>query len=149
MTVGYHHRGGVEVPDYRCMGQAIQTARRPCHTVPGGVDPAISQLLLDTVTPVALDVALSVQAELEARADQADALRRSHVERARHQAELARRRYLAVDPDNRLVADNLEADWNDALRRLDDATTTTNSEPPPPPRQSHRRAQGPRPVTRR
>jgi DNA invertase Pin-like site-specific DNA recombinase len=122
MTVGYHRRGGVEVPDYRCMGQAIQTGSPPCHTVPGAtIDPAISQLLLDTVTPVALDVALSVQAELEARAEQADALRRSHVERARHAAELARRRYLAVDPDNRLVADSLEADWNDALRRLNDA----------------------------
>ena len=122
MTVGYHRRGDIEVPDYRCMGQAIQTGSPPCHTVPGAtIDPAIAQLLLDTVTPVALDVALTVQAELEARADDADALRRSHVERARHHAELARRRYLAVDPDNRLVADSLEADWNDALRRLNDA----------------------------
>ena len=49
---------------------------------------------------------------------EADQLRRSHVERARHHAELARRRYLAVDPDNRLVADTLEADWNDTLRAL-------------------------------
>jgi hypothetical protein len=73
---------------------------------------------LDTLTPLALEVALSVQAELEARADEADRLRRSHVERARHRAELARRRYLAVDPDNRLVADSLEGDWNDALRAL-------------------------------
>ncbi len=122
MTVGYHQRLGVEVPDYRCMGQAIQTGSAPCHTVPGAtIDPAISQLLLDSVTPVALDVALSVQAELEARAGEADALRASHVERARHRAETARRRYLAVDPDNRLVADSLEADWNDALRQLSEA----------------------------
>jgi DNA invertase Pin-like site-specific DNA recombinase len=122
MTVGYHRRRGVEVPDYRCMGQAIQTGSPPCHTVPGAtIDPAIGQLLLDTVTPVALEVALTVQAELEARADEADALRHSHVERARHRAELARRRYLAVDPDNRLVADSLEADWNDTLRQFNDA----------------------------
>jgi hypothetical protein len=40
------------------------------------------------------------------------------VERARHAADTARRRYLAVDPDNRLVAANLEADWNEALRTL-------------------------------
>lgn len=45
-------------------------------------------------------------------------MRRHHVERARHRADLARRRYLAVDPDNRLVADSLEAAWNDALRAL-------------------------------
>jgi Recombinase zinc beta ribbon domain len=119
MTVGYHQRHGVEVPDYRCMGQAIQTGSAPCHTVPGAtIDPAIAQLLLDTVTPVALEVALTVQTELEPRADEADALRHSYVERARHRAELARRRYLAVDPDNRLVADSLEADWNDALRQF-------------------------------
>ena len=80
--------------------------------------PPIGQLLLDTLTPLALEVALTVQAEIEARADEADAMRRSHVERARHRADLARRRYLAVDPGNRLVADSLEADWNDALRAL-------------------------------
>jgi len=50
-----------------------------------------------------------------------DALRAAHVERARYHADLARRRYLAVDPANRLVADALEADWNTALRALNDA----------------------------
>ena len=56
------------------------------------------------------------------RADQADRIRAAAVERARYQADLARRRYLAVDPQNRLVADSLEADWNTALRELADAT---------------------------
>ncbi len=122
MTVRYHRRRGVDIPDYQCIGEAIQGGGRRCQTVPGaGVDAAIAQLLVDTVTPLALEVALTVQAELEARADEADTLRRSHVERARHRAELARRRYLGVDPDNRLVADSLEADWNDALRTLQDA----------------------------
>ncbi|MGB9113363.1 MAG: recombinase family protein [Acidimicrobiales bacterium] len=122
MTVAYHERGGVEVPDYRCMRKAIDSGAPVCHSVPGAtIDQAIGQLLLETVTPLTLEVALSVQAELEARVDEADALRRSHVERARHQAELARRRYMTVDPDNRLVADSLEADWNDALRRLNEA----------------------------
>jgi hypothetical protein len=119
MTVRYHQRRGHEVPDYQCMGECIQDARTRCQSVPGqGVDDTISQLLLQTVTPLALEVALTVQAELEARASEADQLRRSHVERARHHADLARRRYLAVDPDNRLVADTLEADWNDTLHAL-------------------------------
>jgi hypothetical protein len=117
MTVRYHTRKGVQVPDYQCVRENIQTAGDKCLVIPGaGVDAAIGQLLLDTVTPLALEVALNVQAELEARADKADQLRRTHVERASQRAELARRRYLAVDPDNRLVADTLEADWNDALR---------------------------------
>lgn len=119
MTVRYHARHGVQVPDYQCVGENIQAASKRCLVIPGaGVDKTISKLLLDTVTPLALEVALNVQAELEARADEADQLRRTHVERARQRADLARRRYLAVDPDNRLVADTLEADWNDALRAL-------------------------------
>jgi DNA invertase Pin-like site-specific DNA recombinase len=119
MTVRYHTRRGVEVPDYQCVRACIEDGARRCQTVPGaGVDTAVGRLLLDTLTPLTLEVALTVQAELDTRAAEADALRRQHVERARHRADLARRRYLGVDPDNRLVADSLEADWNDALRTL-------------------------------
>lgn len=119
MTVRYHTRRGTEVPDYHCLAESIRHGGRRCQTIPGGgVDAAVAAVLLDALTPMALEVALQVQAELETRADEADALRRSHVERARHHADLARRRFLAVDPDNRLVADALEADWNDALRQL-------------------------------
>jgi UPF0716 family protein affecting phage T7 exclusion/DNA-binding transcriptional regulator YiaG len=119
MSVRYHARRGVEVPDYQCMRACIDTAASRCLLIPGaGVDAAIGQLLLDTLTPLAVEVALTVQAEIETRASEADTLRRHNVERARHRAELARRRYLAVDPDNRLVADSLEADWNDALRAV-------------------------------
>ena len=122
MTVRYHTRRGVEVPDYQCMNRCIQDGGPRCQTVPGaGRRPRRRQLLLETLTPLALEVALTVQAELDTRAAEADALRRQHVERARHHADLARRRYLAVDPDNRLVADSLEADWNDALRALQTA----------------------------
>ncbi|HUO36948.1 MAG TPA: recombinase family protein [Mycobacterium sp.] len=122
MTVRYHTRRGVEVPDYQCMNRCIQDGGQRCQAIPGGVvDDAVGGLLLDTLTPHALEVALTVQAELDTRAAEADALRRGHVERARHRADLARRRYLAVDPDNRLVADSLEADWNDALRALQTA----------------------------
>jgi DNA invertase Pin-like site-specific DNA recombinase len=127
MTVRYHVRRGVQIPDYQCMRASIDTGGPRCLVVPGGaVDAAIGRLLLDTVTPLALDVALSVQAELETRADEADALRRRHVERARERADLARRRYLSVDPNNRMVADSLEADWNDALRALREAEDDYN-----------------------
>src|SRR5258705_5854089 len=45
--------------------------------------------------------------------------RQQQLERARYEAELKRRRFLKCDPDHRLVADALEADWNDQLRRLE------------------------------
>jgi DNA invertase Pin-like site-specific DNA recombinase len=119
MTVRYHSRGEVTVPDYNCQRNGISAGVPACASIPGqGIDLAIGGLLLETVTPLALEVALTVQGELEARAAEADQLRRADVERARHAAELARRRYLAVDPGNRLVAATLEADWNDALRQL-------------------------------
>ena len=70
---------------------------------------------------LAVEAALQVSAELEHRAAEADALRAAHVERARYHADLARRRYLAVDPASRLVAGTLEADWTTALRALTDA----------------------------
>jgi DNA invertase Pin-like site-specific DNA recombinase len=131
MTVAYHARGGSEIPDYQCMRECIDNAGPRCQAIPGApADAAIGQLLLEALTPLTLEVALTVQAEIEARAAEADAMRASHVERARHRADLARRRYLAVDPGNRLVAGTLEADWNAALRALqaaqddyDNATT--------------------------
>jgi len=79
---------------------------------------AIGQLLIDTVTPLALEVTLTVQQEMQARLDEVDRLRKKQVERARYEADLAQRRYLHVDPANRLVADSLEADWNNKLRAL-------------------------------
>ena len=129
MTVRYHTRQGRTIPDYYCQREGIEHARPVCLTVPGEcVDGAIAELLIDSMTPVSLEVALSVQAELLARTEEADRLRHQQVERARYEADLARRRYLSVDPDNRLVADQLEADWNERLRLLDDARQTYESQ---------------------
>ncbi len=75
-------------------------------------------MLLKILTPWALEVAMAVQQELQQRLDEADQLRRQHVERARYDADLARDRFMQVDPKNRLVADALEADWNERLRAL-------------------------------
>jgi DNA invertase Pin-like site-specific DNA recombinase len=125
MTVRYHHRRGQPVPDYVCQRDGIEHAQRICATIPGAdLDQRIGQLLLDTLSPLTVEAALAVSAELDQRAADADRMRAAHVERARYHADLARRRYLAVDPANRLVADSLEADWNTALREQNDATHT-------------------------
>ena len=62
-----------------------------------------------------------MQQELEGRLGEADRLRKQHVERARYEADLARQRFMNVDPNNRLVASILEAEWNERLRALTDA----------------------------
>ena len=122
MTIRYHARRGKDLPAYLCQRDGISNARPICAAIPGHtLDERIGQLLIDTLTPLAVEAALQVSAELRQRAAEADALRAAHVERARYHADLARRRYLAVDPANRLVADTLEADWNTALRAFNDA----------------------------
>src|SRR5580693_4222044 len=122
MTIRYHARGGKDLPTYLCQRDGISNARPICAAIPGHtLDERIGQLLISTLTPLAVEAALQVSAELRQRAAEADALRAAHVERARYHADLARRRYLAVDPANRLVAGTLEADWNTALRALNDA----------------------------
>jgi hypothetical protein len=110
------------VPNYVCQKEGIEHSQRICQSVPGsGIDRAIGTLLLEALTPLTVEVALTVQHELQQRLDEADRLRRQHVERARYEADLARERFLQVDPRNRLVADALEADWNDKLRALTEA----------------------------
>jgi DNA invertase Pin-like site-specific DNA recombinase len=122
MTVQYYSSHGRVLPEYVCQKEGIAHGRPPCQRVLGGdLDRAVGDLLVATVSPLALEVTLAVQAELAARAEEADRLRRQQVERVRYEAELAQRRYLRVDPDNRLVADSLEADWNHKLRALAEA----------------------------
>jgi len=122
MTMRYHTRKGTQHPEYVCQQEGIATATAKCQTIPGaGIDRAIGELLVQTVTPVTLEVALKVQAELEARTREVDTLRQVRVERARQEADLARRRFMEVDPGNRLVIDVLEAEWNQKLRGLHEA----------------------------
>ena len=134
MTVKYHKRcNGEPQPDYHCSREGIATGTPPCQSICGaGVDQAVAKLVLEQLTPLAIETALAVSAELTQRAAQADRIRQMGVQRAEHAAEAARRRYLAVDPTNRLVADQLEADWNNKLRELAAAKATSTSAPPTP-----------------
>ena len=117
MTVRYHLQGERRVPDYVCQRHGVEHAEPLCQQIVGGeLDAAIGRLLVEAVSPVTLEVALAVQKELENRSEESDRLRRQAVERARYESDLARRRYMRCDPDNRLVADSLEAEWNQALR---------------------------------
>jgi len=97
----------------------------PCQRFLGrDVDAAVSALLLAVVTPEAVAATLAVHDEVRARADDAARLRQQAVERAQYEADLAQRRYLRADPDNRLVAGVLEGEWNEKLRALEAARET-------------------------
>lgn len=119
MTVRYLYHQGRPVPLYVCQREGIEHGHPICQRIIGReLDEAIGRILVEAVTPLSLEVALSVQEELNKRAEEVDRLHRQQIERARYEAELAERRYLRVDPDNRLVAGALEADWNQKLRAL-------------------------------
>jgi hypothetical protein len=123
MTVRYHQRGGQRiVPDYLCQHKTIQQGEPPCQRIPGSdLDRAIGALLGERITPEAVAMTMAVQDEIVNRAAEAQRLRHLQVERAHYEADLAQRRYLKVDPDNRLVATVLEAEWNTKLRELEEA----------------------------
>jgi hypothetical protein len=122
MTVHYHRHKQKIIPYYLCQREGIEHGESICQSTNGEVvDKAVSKLVIDLFTPLALEVALTVQDELKARFDEADLLRRKHVERIHYEADLARRRYMQVDPENRLVADSLEGEWNEKLRMLKNA----------------------------
>ena len=115
-------RSGELVTNYVCAGRTRLFGDPLCQSVLGtGIDAAVGQLLVEAVTPLALELSLAVQAEISARHDEADRLRHRQVERAQYEADRARHRYMQVDPANRLVADSLEADWNAKLRDLFEA----------------------------
>ncbi len=119
MTLRYHRRGGRLLPDYVCQKACVEHTEPVCQSIPGaGIDEAVSELLVQSVTPLALEAALSVQEEIQERLAEVIRLRRQQVQRAEYEAEQARVRYMRVDPNNRLVADTLEARWNDKLRAL-------------------------------
>jgi DNA invertase Pin-like site-specific DNA recombinase len=125
MTVRYHQREGSLWPTYVCQHRGIAHAEPICQSIPGrGLDEAIGRVLIETVTPLTLEMALTVRQELLAQFEETDRLHRRAVECARYEAELARRRYLQVDPANRLVADELEAQWNRALQQVVEAQET-------------------------
>jgi DNA invertase Pin-like site-specific DNA recombinase/predicted DNA-binding transcriptional regulator AlpA len=115
-----HYRGTNATPGYHCAGKHIVEGRGVYCLSVGGVqiDQAVSRALLEAVQPAAIEAALAAAEQLEADGDAALAQWRREVERKRYRAQRAERRYRAVDPDNRLVARGLEAEWEQGLRDL-------------------------------
>lgn len=119
MSVHYAARRGQVDTWYTCNRAYSYRGEPHCQTIAGWpVDEAIGELIAAAMTPAAVELALEIRKEIEARHDEGDRLRLRAVERAQFDAELAQRRFMLVDPGNRLVADTLEREWNDKLRIL-------------------------------
>ncbi len=123
MTVHYQRRrsGKVSVT-YCCTYESKERGGKRCQHVPGsGVDQAVSHMAVQALTPEAVAAAVAVFEELQRRNTELAALYQSQVERARQESESAQRQFFLANPENRLVADNLEERWNDKLRALAEA----------------------------
>ena len=83
-----------------------------------GIDAAVVQLILEAMEPAQLTIALEAVEHLEAQARAIDRQWQLRLERARYEADQARRRYLEVEPEYRLVARSLERDWHEKLTAL-------------------------------
>jgi DNA invertase Pin-like site-specific DNA recombinase len=79
------------------------------------LDALITDLVLQALTPAALEASLAFAADLEAERAAIDQQWQQRLERARYQSDRARRHYAAVEPENRLVARTLERNWETAL----------------------------------
>ena len=121
LAVHYSGNGGI-YPTYQCVWKHREAlATRACLSVPSApLDQAIADRLVSAVTPVTIKLALAALVNLEKRDQEIGAQWRMRIERARYEADLAERRYEAVDPANRLIAATLEKRWNDVMQRLHD-----------------------------
>jgi len=123
MTITYSYRRPRRVTwTYCCAHESTEHGGKYCQHIPGrGIDQAVGHLAVQALTPEAVAAAVAVFEELQRRNAELAALYQSQVDRARHEAELAQRQFFLANPENRLVADNLEKRWNDKLRALAEA----------------------------
>lgn len=114
MVVQY--KGGTQ---YLCNALRQQYRVSVCQRIPADpVDDVVVNAFFEALSPVELDLYSKAMAQREQADEQAQKARHQQLQRLRYQAEVAQRRFEKVDPDNRLVADELERRWEVALREL-------------------------------
>jgi hypothetical protein len=118
-----HYIGRTASPGYHCAGKTIANGRGIYCLNVGAlqIDDTVAQAVLAALAPLGMEAALAAAERIEADHDGVLAQWRLAVERASYEAQRAERRYRAIDPDNRLVARGLEAEWEKSLRELETA----------------------------
>jgi DNA invertase Pin-like site-specific DNA recombinase len=118
MHVGYGGEHGQHIT-YLCNTDQMRYAKPACQRVPGaGIDQLVTECVLAALTPAQIELSLAVLDELERQQSELVRQRQRRLEGAQYAAHLAQRRYEQVDPDNRLVARTLEAEWEACLREV-------------------------------
>jgi DNA invertase Pin-like site-specific DNA recombinase len=124
MVVQY--KGGTQ---YLCNSLRQQHRTPVCQRIRGdSIDDHVVGLFFEALAPSELDVYERVMDSLSEEREQVHQARRQQLERLRYQARLAERQYQKNDPDNRLVAAELERRWETALRELKQAEVALEKE---------------------
>ncbi len=132
LPVGYAGRGTPR-PVYRCDRPNLMLGLPRCLGFGGSrVDAAVAAELLRALEPMAIEAAS--EAERLSMDVEAERLRMVELElqQARYDALLAERRYAACDPDNRLIAAQLERNWETALQRVAACQARLDADRSPP-----------------
>jgi DNA invertase Pin-like site-specific DNA recombinase len=104
---------------YQCMPRTSSRTRGSCAAVRAEpLDALIGELVLKALEPAALELSLQAHQRIERDRAGQHTEWRQRIERARFQADRAKRQYDAVEPENRLVARTLERQWEEALAEV-------------------------------
>jgi DNA invertase Pin-like site-specific DNA recombinase len=120
MFVLYSGSNG-RVPRYGCQGGRVQRGAAGCLSLGAcRVDQAVADQVLEAIQPAGVQASLVALEQMQDGQREKKAALTLALEKARYECGRARRQYEAVDPENRLVAGELEKRWNDALVRVAD-----------------------------
>ena len=120
LYVAYSGPKGVVIR-YGCNGKSLDCGEGHCISFGGlRIDQSISEQVLRAVEGNAIEAALKTATQIGERRQELRKAIELETEQARYEARLAARRYEAVDPEQRLVAKELEARWNAALQKVQD-----------------------------
>jgi hypothetical protein len=117
LKVAYYGRTGRA---YRCDNPNLMLAAARCLTFGSSrVDSVLARELLRAVEPIAVEAAMAAERLRMERVNERRHILELDLQKARYEASLAERRYAACDPDNRLIAAQLEKSWETALRQVE------------------------------
>ncbi|MBP0447896.1 recombinase family protein [Roseomonas sp. SSH11] len=109
-----------DYPVYLCRADQARDGQPRCQEVRAlQVDAEVERVLLASLAPDRIALAAAAVGQIEAEARMLERQWSLKRERARYEAERARRQYDAVEPENRLVARSLERDWEEKLRQAE------------------------------
>lgn len=104
---------------YGCRGAAVNHGEERCIGFGGiRIDTAVSEAVLEVLSPMGVSAALEAIRSVEQKHAEVRRQKELAVQQAGYEAERAKRQYDRVEPENRLVAAELERRWNDALEQL-------------------------------